>query len=165
MNELNNTTNKHNTMKYYKDIETDILKWIFKKEEYLTAKFDVNDLLIRMKDRIIVGEFKYRRMPHTRFKDEWVLEELKYKNLVNKAQRFSKPYLILYINYFEDGTLIIWNLNKIITEEREVYEGMFNTCTAIELDGSGVKKNKNVYHLRNDEAMFLKHNLNITNNN
>ena len=68
----------------------------------------------------VVGELKHRRMPYSLYaKDGYILEKYKFNKLVERAK--SNEETILYINTFDDKTLVWWNLSKLIDEKYDFY--------------------------------------------
>ena len=59
-------------------------------------------------------------MPYSRYaEDGYILEEFKFNKLVERAK--SNGETILYINTFNDGILVWWDLSKLIDEKYDFY--------------------------------------------
>lgn len=79
-------------------------------------------------------ECKHRRMPHTRY-DNYILEKNKEKYLMEDSK-----YKPLYLNSFDDGWIIIWDLSKNNQIEK-LGEKVYNKYTVVESEKYVENKN------------------------
>ena len=97
-------------------------------------------------------ECKDRKMPHTKYQDSgYIIEDHKMKELMKAANKGYRP---LYLNSFNDGYVIIWNLNKIdLNECGETGEKQFHRTTVKKSNNDLYTKNK--ITLKNNQAEWI----------
>jgi len=141
----------------FKSIEEQVLYKIFGKsaENYATNKFSVNDIYAEYKNKILIGEFKFRTFNHLVFENEWWMEKSKLENLITIAnkQTTKKQVLIYYINFFTDGFLAVWDVTNI---KPIYYTRMMYETTSSDFKNSGNKIAKSVFDLKICDAILLK---------
>lgn len=98
-----------------------------------------------------VGEIKERFYPLADPKNKityWMLETYKIDNLLDE-----KAHRPLYINFFSNNTILVWDLNKIDFSKLEVKEMLLEKNT-LEDNGKVMKK---FYDLPSDWATLIKY--------
>jgi len=140
-----------NNINDYEKIEHKIINYLY--SGGLTGRYDINDLYLKKDDTTIIGEFKTRRFHHTKY--DWFIEKKKLKNLLKKASK-EDNYELVYINYFSDGYIIIWDLIDVFKNHKpELKTIKMNKQTASGWKHSGKKINKEVYELKNEYAIKI----------
>lgn len=86
-------------------------------------------------------ECKHRNFAHTKFeKYGYIIEHHKVKELMKESQRGYKP---IYLNSFNDGYMLIWNLEEIdFNECGETGELTFKKTTVLKDETRTYKLNK-----------------------
>ena len=97
-------------------------------------------------------ECKDRKMSHTKYQDSgYIIEDHKMKELMKAANKGYRP---LYLNSFNDGYIIIWNINKIdLNECGETGEKRFHRTTVKKSNNDLYSKNK--ITLKNKQAEWI----------
>lgn len=98
-----------------------------------------------------VGEIKERLYPLADPKNKityWMLELKKINDLKNE-----KSHIPLYINFFPNNRILVWNLNKIDFSKMEIKEMLLEKNT-LEDNGKVMKK---FYDLPSDWATLIKY--------
>jgi len=136
----------------YKTTESRIIETLFKNANQVTDKFSKNDLLIEQGNITFIGEVKTRNFLHNQY--EWILEKDKKEALFNKAEKYNNSK-ILYINYFIDGILAVWDLSKLF-KSKTVKKGKqyMNKHSTEGFNRYGEKVEKEVYYLDVEDAIF-----------
>lgn len=132
---------------YFRNIAPRVFKDLKKITQSLKIS-DKYDCIVTAKQEYIV-EIKVRNMKSTRYAD-YMMEESKYKYLMERAK---EGYVPLYVNFFEDGLCLIWDL----TEEAEFLNAktMLANRTTVNL-GAG-KVDKKCLMLLRDRAKFVRY--------
>lgn len=98
-----------------------------------------------------VGEIKEREYPLADPKNKityWMLELKKLNDLKNE-----KNHIPLYINFFPNNRILVWNLNKIDFSKLEIKEMLLEKNT-LENNGKVMKK---FYDLPSDKATLIRY--------
>lgn len=98
-----------------------------------------------------VGEIKEREYPLADPKNKityWMLELKKLNDLKNE-----KNHIPLYINFFPNNRILVWNLNKIDFSKLEIKEMLLEKNT-LEDNGKVMKK---FYDLPSDKATLIRY--------
>lgn len=146
-----------NNSSYYKDLEKRIILKLFNNPAILTSStFDPADLHIETSDMIIIGELK------TRFRayPDYILEELKYSRLVEKAQsiKTDKQILIIYINYiYPTKDVYTWNISKF-QPTKDLENWRLSKHTANDFERCGDIVNKSIWLLNPSESVLTRKN-------
>lgn len=76
-------------------------------------------------------ECKHRHFAHTKFeKYGYIIEQHKVRDLMRVAKKGYKP---IYLNSFDDGMMMVWNLNELNFDEcGETGEMTFKRTTVVE---------------------------------
>jgi len=88
---------------------TNILGWNTK---LATDEYSVYDALISTPNNTYLAETKHRDKKY----DEMIMEDKKMHNIIKESKKIQQEtgeeYGVLYINTFNDGTALVWNINK-----------------------------------------------------
>lgn len=142
-------------IEYYETKEKTILTKLFKNTNYLTGRFDINDLFIEYPDKIIIGEFKYRDFDSNRY-NEFFMETDKYNSLTKLAEQQQKKTFILYINNFSDNKTIIWNITKLFNDSIPEISSIYMNKTSTDGFKNAYKKvKKSVYLLKKENGIII----------
>jgi|GEM_PF-2120542 len=77
-----------------------------------TDEFSVYDALITTPNRQYLAETKHREKVY----NEMIMEDKKMHSIIRESKKIKEEtgeeYGVLYINTFNDGTALVWNINK-----------------------------------------------------
>lgn len=91
------------------------------------------DGVTTQEDRKYIIEIKCREMESTRYAD-YMIEDKKFTYLMNTA---ANGYIPLYVNFFTDGTCLIWDLRyEMDAENRDIY------CNKVTVNPNAGKVNR-----------------------
>lgn len=132
--------------KYLKQIANNIFPTL-KKLSFSDNKFARWDSAVQTEDdsRYMI-EIKCRNMDSTKYKD-YMIEEKKLQFLIEKA---AEGYIPLYINFFEDGKCLVWDLRyEMESESRDI------TCNRVTVNpNAGKVTRKRLFLKRNNSAIY-----------
>jgi len=140
---------------YYEKLEHKIIRKLFKDKAKFTPQMAVNDLFVETESTIIIGEVKTRTYNHNRF--DWFIEKDKLVSLLKLKQTLNKKVKILYINYFNDDYIIVWDLINVF-KNYPVNAGS-RLLPKHSTEGFSRYKEtvlKEVYYLKNEYAIYMK---------
>ena len=121
-----------------------VIKFSKDKNAYWDVAYTLNNVNV-------VGEIKFRDAYINTY-STWFYEVKKHNNLTEVKK--NEDTQIHYINFYQNGTMNIWNTTSIHTQNEPVERLM----KASEYSGPE-KKLKMVYELKNDETIFTKNNI------
>lgn len=118
-----------------------------KLNKFSTNEFTKWDVSFLIDDNKMVGEIKYRLYNHNAF-DTWIIQKDKYEFLINMAETLN--VIPIYINIFEDSTILMWDLNSM--EDIVIKEESYNKTFC----GDSRNVQKEVIHLSINKAKKIK---------
>ncbi len=120
-----------------------VIKFSKDKNAYWDVAYTLNNVNV-------IGEIKFRDAYINTY-SSWFYEVKKHNNLTEVKK--NEDTQIHYINFYQNGTMNIWNTTTIHTQKEPVEREM----KASEYSGPQTKL-KLVYELKNDETIFTKNN-------
>ncbi len=110
--EFNESRGRNYLLQIINNIFPDMDSVAFSKNQF--ARWDS---IVKTSDKRYMIEIKCREMPSTRYED-YMIEEKKMEYLL---QCSANGYIPLYINFFTDGTCLVWDLRfELGSESRNV---------------------------------------------
>lgn len=117
----------------------------FRKRSGIDAK-EAWDVSLELNGEKMLVEIKMRKND-SNYYDEWILENKKYLDVTNLANKYNfKP---VYCNIFTDDKMIMWDME--IIKNKEITNKYMNKQTM----GDDEKKDKQIYMLKNNEAFLI----------
>jgi hypothetical protein len=115
--------------------------------KFAKNKYTRWDVAFTFKEHNIIGEIKYRNNTINKYPD-YILEVEKL--VVMRELTKEKDVLIFYINHFNDGNTLIWNITDIDLDEIEIFQ---QWCQINDWD-TDEKKLKDIILLKKEDAIY-----------
>lgn len=148
--EFNESRGRNYLLQIINNIFPDMDSVAFSKNQF--ARWDS---IVKTSDKRYMIEIKCREMPSTRYED-YMIEEKKMEYLL---QCSANGYIPLYINFFTDGTCLVWDLRfEGGAEQREIY------CNKVTVNPNAGKVTRKRNFLLKANATSYTYTLQLTNN-